>query len=400
MSDAETLLLVYNEKPQLRQLHIVRQDAMRPDQNVNVAFFAFLDHGFLFLCASKPRQEIDVRRKRRKPLAERFVMLVRKNGCRRKDRHLLAVHDRFERCPHRNLRFSVSDIADYQAIHRSGSLHILLYIVDRRGLIDRKFVWKRILKLSLPRRVGRKRVARNKFSLRIKPQKLIGHVAHRAFCLCLRLLPPDATKAIERWGRRLARRISRNEIHSLNRDEELCVVGVDEQHEFALTSARVDGLKRLETADAVIDMNDIVARFQIAKIRDERPEPVLRSPLPQSRGSLGVLNFAEDIGLGEDLETGTRYFEPGRQLADLYQLWRKCHIVLAKDLLGPFSQSEGFHREKRRQGFASQIVGEGPKVAVEFSCRAGKDLELFRFFGGRKEKEGTRARGGYTTGRN
>jgi hypothetical protein len=73
----------------------------------------------------------------------------------------------------------------------------------------------------------------------------------------------------------LRRRISRNEIESLDRHEELRVFGVDQEHELAARTACVDRLQRIESSDSMIDVNDVIAGFQIAKIGDERTEFVL-----------------------------------------------------------------------------------------------------------------------------
>ncbi len=46
--DAETLFFIDDDQAQLRQLHIVRQNAVRADQNIDLAFLGCFDHCFLF----------------------------------------------------------------------------------------------------------------------------------------------------------------------------------------------------------------------------------------------------------------------------------------------------------------------------------------------------------------
>ena len=61
-----------------------------------------------------------------------------------------------------------------------------------------------VFELMLPRCVWWKGVSANEFPFGVKLQELVGHVAHRAFCFGLCLLPSQAAQAIQRRRSRLA----------------------------------------------------------------------------------------------------------------------------------------------------------------------------------------------------
>jgi hypothetical protein len=59
---AEAMFLVDHQQAQPRELHIARQQPMRPDDDVDFAGGGFLDDGFIFLMAAKPRNHLDPHR--------------------------------------------------------------------------------------------------------------------------------------------------------------------------------------------------------------------------------------------------------------------------------------------------------------------------------------------------
>ncbi len=91
-------------------------------------------------------------------------MLIGENCRRSQYGDLFAIHHRLERRTHRNLGLAVSDIADYQPIHRDRRFHVALNVVNRSGLIDGQIERKRVFEFVLPGSVGRECVARDQFS--------------------------------------------------------------------------------------------------------------------------------------------------------------------------------------------------------------------------------------------
>ena len=77
-------------------------------------------------------------------------MLLGQNGGGHQHRHLLAVHDGFERGAQSDFGFAVTDVAADQAVHRLGALHVLLDFLDGLQLILGFDVGKRGFQLVLP----------------------------------------------------------------------------------------------------------------------------------------------------------------------------------------------------------------------------------------------------------
>src|SRR5690242_14726160 len=171
---------------------------MGADENVSFAFSSLLSGRFLLSLRAKAREQVDVCRKSGKSLSKGLKMLVGKHRRRRKYCNLTVIHHGLERSPHSDLGLSVANIADDQPVHRRRRFHILFDVSDRGRLIGRQVVWERIFKLELPWSVGGERMSADKFSLSIQAKKLVGHIAHRAFCFGLCLLPAETAEPVER----------------------------------------------------------------------------------------------------------------------------------------------------------------------------------------------------------
>src|SRR5260370_12998920 len=63
--------------------------------------------------------------------------------------------------------------------------------------------------------------------------------------------------------------VTLNQVHAFQGNVEACIVGVLQQHELAAMPVGCDLPKSLELADAVIDVDDIVAGLQLGKIAEE-----------------------------------------------------------------------------------------------------------------------------------
>ena len=75
-------------------------------------------------------------------------------------------------------------------------------------------------------------MAKDQFAFGIQPQKLVGHITHRALGFGFCLMPTKAAQLIERRLSRFRARITLDQIEPLNRNVELRFVRIVEQHEF------------------------------------------------------------------------------------------------------------------------------------------------------------------------
>ena len=305
--DAEPLLLVHHQQAEIAELDVFRQQAMRPDDRIDLARGQIGQRLFLFGLAPEPADHLDADRKTREPFLERLLMLERQHGRRRQERDLLAVHHRLERRAHRHFRLAVADVAAQQAVHRRRRFHVALDVGDRGSLIGRQLVLERILELLLPVRVGAERVARHGPTRRVELEQLLGHVAHGLLDLGLRAFPRGAAQPID--GRLARAGVFLDEVEALDRNEELVFARVAELEELLGAVAHADLLEADEHADAVIDMDDEVADLEVAQIREERlagrPPAIRRSTL-----------FFEDVRFREDLKAGVGQPEAAREGTD------------------------------------------------------------------------------------
>ena len=127
----ETLLLVDDEQAHVLELHVVGEQAVRADHDVDLARPQPGHHGVLLGAREEARDDLHPDRVAGEALAEGLPVLVREQGGRGEDRHLLAVLHGLERGPQRDLGLAEPDVAADEAVHRDGRLHVLLDLLDR-----------------------------------------------------------------------------------------------------------------------------------------------------------------------------------------------------------------------------------------------------------------------------
>ena len=192
MLDAEPLLLVDDQQPEILEPHLLGQDAVRADHHVDGAVGQARERSRGPPCRSGTRERLDLHRESGEPLVERLEVLLDEERGRHEHRDLLAVLDRLERGAHGDLGLAEADVAREQAVHRDRPLHVGLDLVDRLQLVGRLGVGERLLELALPGRVGAEGVALGGHAGGVELDELDGDVAHGAARLALRLRPVAA----------------------------------------------------------------------------------------------------------------------------------------------------------------------------------------------------------------
>ena len=122
--DAEALLLVDDEQSEIAELHVLRQQAVRADDDLDLAGGEVLERLLLFGLRAEPADHVDAHRERGEALAQRLRVLEGEHGRRREEGDLLAFHHRLERGAHRDFGLAVPDVAAEQAVHRRRRLHV------------------------------------------------------------------------------------------------------------------------------------------------------------------------------------------------------------------------------------------------------------------------------------
>ena len=134
--------------------------------------------------------------------------------------------------------------------------------------------------------------------LRVESQELLGHVAHGLLDAGLGLLPGPAAEPIHRRPRPLRARVLLDAVEALDRDLELVARLVAEHHELARGAADLQRLEAEEAADAVLLVDDEVARLEVAEVGQEPAQPAPLAPRVE------VHLLREDVPVGEDRERG------------------------------------------------------------------------------------------------
>ena len=151
--DAEALLLVDHQQAEVLELDLRVEQPVRPDHHVRGAVAQTLDHLGRLVVGLEPAQRAHVDRESGEPLGERLHVLLHEQRRGHEYGDLLAVLDRLEGSPNRDLGLAIAHIATDQPVHRHRLLHVALDLVDARQLVRRLDIRERVLELALPRRV-------------------------------------------------------------------------------------------------------------------------------------------------------------------------------------------------------------------------------------------------------
>ena len=293
---AEALLLVDDQQAEILELHVVREQPVRADDAVDLAGLDALDHLLGLAGREEPRQRLDTDGEPGESVGERVAVLCCEQRRRREDGDLLAVLDRLERGPDGDLGLAETDVAAQQPVHRVSKLHVALDRLDRRALVGRLDVRKRLFHLVLPGCVLGERVALGVDALLVEHDEFLGDLAHRRADLALGLREVGAAEAVQL--RCLAADVLAQRVDLVGRHVELVAALVRDQQVVALDAADRPLDHALVLADTVLVVHDVVAGLEVLERRR-------RLALLLAHGAVGAASAGE-IALGDDRHLGVR----------------------------------------------------------------------------------------------
>ena len=175
---AEALLFIDDEQAEVFKLDVLLQQLMRADHKIALAAAHIRERLTNLTLRAKAREHPDLDWEAVKPLHSRLIVLLGKHGRRHQNGRLPpvehALHDRAQG----DLRLAVAHVAAQEAVHGHGLFHVGLDLIDAPELVVRLRISEVLLKLRLPRTVGREGVPLRAAARGVERGELLGH----AFC--------------------------------------------------------------------------------------------------------------------------------------------------------------------------------------------------------------------------
>ena len=178
LRDAEALFLVEDDEPELLRDDVAAEDAVRADQDVDLALLEVREHLLDFRRRPEARDHLDTNREVAIAVAEGVPVLLGEDRRRREHQRLLAVDGDGERRADGDLGLAEADVAADEAVHRTRRLEVFLHRLDRSLLI--RCLAVRELRLE-PLEVLVAQVVsdtRRLLSLRVEREQLACELAH------------------------------------------------------------------------------------------------------------------------------------------------------------------------------------------------------------------------------
>ena len=135
LRDAEALLLVEDDEAELLRDHVAREDAVRADQDVDLALGEVAQDLLRLGRGAEARDHLDADREVAVAGSERVPVLLGEDRRRAEHERLLAVHGDGERGAHGDLGLAEADVAADEPVHRPRRLEVLLDRLDRALLV-------------------------------------------------------------------------------------------------------------------------------------------------------------------------------------------------------------------------------------------------------------------------
>ena len=294
VAHTEMLLLIHDHEAEITEFHLLAEKRVRSNDNIHIATrksFARFGH---ILRADKTRHLPQFQRQSLKALGKGAVVLTREQCSRYDNRNLIAGHCGDKSRAQRHFRLAESDIATNEPVHRSPAREIFkhgfncLFLIFRfrKGKARTEFI------------IGTGRRLHDGAGLELArgsdADKLGRHLADAFLEPRFARLPARPSQPVKL---RIAviRAIARKQFDILNRQIELVATVIDKQQTIMRRAHHFNCLQTLEAADAVIHMNDKIARREAGCFGEEifgalftalPNEPVAQNVLLADNGQL------------------------------------------------------------------------------------------------------------------
>ena len=172
---AEALLLIDDEQAEILELDVLLQQLVRADHEVALARAHIGERLAHLRLRAKAREHPDLDREAVKALHGGLIVLLGEHRRRHEDGRLPPVEHALHHGAQGDLGLAVAHVAAQEAIHRHGLFHVGLDLLDAAQLVVRLRIAEVLLKLRLPRAVGREGVSLRAAARGVERGELLGH---------------------------------------------------------------------------------------------------------------------------------------------------------------------------------------------------------------------------------
>ncbi len=377
VAHAEAVLLVHHHQAQILEAHIVLQQAMGADDDVDLAVAQVFQQGGLLLGGAHARQAGDAQRPVGEAVAEVLLVLLHQQGGRRQHANLLAGARGGEAGAQRHLGLAEADITADHAVHRLGAGQIGQHGVDGLLLVDGGLEREAFAEQGVVGFIHHHRRAGLGGAAGLHLQQLGGDVGGALLGPGPGLGPALGAEAVQR--RRFAFRagIAVNKIERGDRHIELVAVRIAQHQILGFDAARIKLLQAQVTAHAMLDVHHRRAGLEVVEIAQDGFGIANLAALAHR----GRRALAEHLGLGDQGDAGG-----GDAEAVLQGAQRDAVAVAVGDegwpaVMHPAEQAQGL--EPVEQGFAAaggfgheqHPVGAGREEAAHRFGAGGQHLD-------------------------
>ncbi|MEY4103892.1 MAG: hypothetical protein RL461_1094, partial [Planctomycetota bacterium] len=264
--DPEALLLVHDDQAEVAEGHVLRQQPVRTDDDVDLAGRDRGEDRTGLGVALEAAQALDAERIGAEPVAEGPLVLLAEHRRGHEHRHLAPRVDGLERSADRDLGLPEADVAAHEPVHRPRTLHVALGGLDRAQLVLGLLPRELRLELALPVGVGREGDAGRRVAHGLHAEHLGGEVAHRVLRIGDLALPALAADGRER-------RLACSRTHVLLHERDLADRHVqhraavelqgEELDVAAVATAVLDRRQAVVARDPMVAVHDVVAGLQV-----------------------------------------------------------------------------------------------------------------------------------------
>ncbi len=270
MTHPEPLLLVDHDQAEVAELHVLLEEAVRADDDVDRALRGAAQRGFQVFGRLEPADDAHRDGERRKALREGFEVLLSEQGGGHEHRGLSVVLDCLEGGAHGDLGLAIPDVPADQPIHGLVGLHVATDVLDRPDLVRRLLVFEGGVELMGEQAVGRERGPPARLPRRVDDDQVFRHLLDALAHAGLRAAPGRPPQVAEFGGLAFGRRVALDLAQPVQGDIDHVPAGILDDQVVAVEALDRKATEPRVPADPMLDVHDVIADLHFFEGLEER----------------------------------------------------------------------------------------------------------------------------------